>query len=62
MSGWTAMCKSDDVPKPAELQSVEPRVIECHYDDPREEAMMGYRYEIGTGPSLESLKQYIRKK
>lgn len=56
------MCESDDVPKAAECETVEPRVIERHYDDPREEAMMGYRYEISTGPSLESLKQYIRKR
>ncbi|MFZ3193293.1 MAG: hypothetical protein WA154_08815 [Moraxellaceae bacterium] len=56
------MCKSEDVPKPAELESVEARVYERHYDDPREEAMMGYVETVTAGPSLESLKQYIRKK
>lgn len=56
------MCKSDDVPKAAELESVEPCVYERHYDEPREDAMMGYRYTVGKGLSLESLKQYIRKK
>ena len=62
MSGWAAMCKSEDVPEPADLESAEPRVYERHYDDPREEAMMGYCYTVSKGPSLESLKQYIRKK
>lgn len=56
------MCKSDNEPKAPDLESVEPRVYERHYDDPREEAMMGYRYTVNKGPSLESLKQYMRKK
>lgn len=56
------MCKSDGVPKTAECESVESRVYERHYDDPSEQAMMGYVEAVTAGPSLESLKQYMRKK
>lgn len=35
--------------------------VERYYEDARENAMLGYRHRITTGPSLESLKQYMKK-
>lgn len=60
------MCKSDDVANATasndKADPEEQNFIERYYEDPRENAMMGYRHRITAGPSLESLKQYIRKK
>lgn len=37
------------------------KIYERYYEDPRENAMLGYHHRITTGPSLESLKKYLKK-